>query len=129
MTQAAATSLVMMGFGPSKHYGTDAEKDLKGDDQLWHSLSSKNFIEPLIRFLKDACGQHDVKAQRVRSQLLLELVNKIEMQKHPASIARASNQAAATCNENVKNGPSLKCFSSVLVILNHGTIIQGCTPI
>ena len=40
----------------------DSEKDLKGDDQVWHSLSSKNFIEPLIRFLKDACGQYDVKA-------------------------------------------------------------------
>ena len=34
----------------------DSEKDLKGDDQVWHSLSSKNLIKPLIRFLKDACG-------------------------------------------------------------------------
>lgn len=54
----------------------DVEKDLKGDDQAWHSLSSKNFVEPLIRFLKDACEQHDVKAQRVGSQLLLAFVSK-----------------------------------------------------
>ena len=45
----------------------DARKDLKSDDQVWHSLSSKNFIKPLVRFLKNACGQYDVKAQRVGS--------------------------------------------------------------
>ena len=42
-------------------------KDLKGDDQVWHLLLSKNFIKPLVRFLKNACGQYDVKAQRVGS--------------------------------------------------------------
>ncbi|KAL6321718.1 hypothetical protein AAG906_031230 [Vitis piasezkii] len=43
------------------------EKDLKGDDQFWHWLSSKNFIEPPIR---------------VGSQLLLALVNKSEVVGH-----------------------------------------------
>ena len=60
----------------------DAEKDLKADDQFWHWLSSKNFIEPPIRFLKDAYGHHDVEAQRVGSQLLLALVNKSEVVGH-----------------------------------------------
>lgn len=32
----------------------DVEKDMKGDDQAWNSLSSKNFVAPLIWFLKDA---------------------------------------------------------------------------
>ena len=54
----------------------DVEKNLKGDDQSWHSLSSKNFVEPLIRFLKDACEKNDVKAQRVGSRLLLAFVSK-----------------------------------------------------
>ena len=31
----------------------DVEKDMKGDDQAWNSLSSKNFVAPLIWFLKD----------------------------------------------------------------------------
>ena len=54
----------------------DIEKDMKGDDQAWHSLSSKNFVAPLIWFLKDACEQHDVKAQRIGSQLLLGFISK-----------------------------------------------------
>lgn len=54
----------------------DVEKDLKGDNQAWHSLSPKNFVEPLIRFLKDACEKNDVKAQRVGSQLFLAFVSK-----------------------------------------------------
>lgn len=54
----------------------DVEKNLKGNDLAWHSLSLKNFAEPLIRFLKDACEQNDTKALRVGTQLLLAFVSK-----------------------------------------------------
>ena len=59
----------------------DSENDLKDDDQVWHSQSFKNFIEQLIRFLKNACGQYD-EAQRVGIQLSLALVNESEKVGH-----------------------------------------------
>ena len=96
-------NLIHIHRSPKCQVIEDAEKDLKGDDQLWHSLSSKNFIEPLIRFLKDACGQHDVKAQRVRSQLLLELVNKIEMVGRSYMGADAFNLMTPLLNSKINN--------------------------
>ncbi|KAL5752649.1 hypothetical protein ACOSQ2_023156 [Xanthoceras sorbifolium] len=54
----------------------DAESHLKHDNQACHSLSSRNFVEPLIRFLRDALDLHDIRAQRIGSQLLLIFVRK-----------------------------------------------------
>ncbi|KAA8531890.1 hypothetical protein F0562_006393 [Nyssa sinensis] len=49
---------------------------LKHDGQACYSLSSENFVEPVIRFLKDARDLLDIKAQRTGCQLLLALLNK-----------------------------------------------------
>ncbi|KAK4840478.1 hypothetical protein QYF36_009784 [Acer negundo] len=54
----------------------DAESHLKHDNQACHSLLSRNFVEPLIRFLRDALDLHDIRAQRIGSQLLLTFVRK-----------------------------------------------------
>ncbi|KAL5821359.1 hypothetical protein ACOSQ3_023241 [Xanthoceras sorbifolium] len=54
----------------------DAESHLKHDNQACHSLSSRNFVEPLIRFLRDALDLHDIRAQRIGSQLLLIFLRK-----------------------------------------------------
>lgn len=54
----------------------DLKKHLKYNDQACHSLSSENFIEPLITFLKDARALKDVKSQRDGCQLLLTFVSK-----------------------------------------------------
>ncbi|KAK3224135.1 hypothetical protein Dsin_011160 [Dipteronia sinensis] len=54
----------------------DAESHLKHDNQACHSLSSRNFVEPLIRFLRDALDSNDIRAQSIGSQLLLTFVKK-----------------------------------------------------
>ncbi|KAJ1408873.1 Zinc finger, RING/FYVE/PHD-type [Sesbania bispinosa] len=53
----------------------DMKDHLKSNGQGFFSLSSENFIEPLIRFLSNAYDRHDIKALRAGTQLLLELVN------------------------------------------------------
>ncbi|KAF3439348.1 hypothetical protein FNV43_RR17625 [Rhamnella rubrinervis] len=54
----------------------DLKNHLKYSDQACHSLSSENFIEPLITFLMDARDLKDVKSQRDGFQLLLTFVSK-----------------------------------------------------
>lgn len=54
----------------------DVQSHLQYNDQICHSLSSENFVDPLVRFLRDALDQHDVRAQRAGSQLLLAFVRK-----------------------------------------------------
>lgn len=53
----------------------DIKSHLKHDDEVFHLMSFEHFVEPLIRFLKSACDQHDVKAQRTGTQLLLAFVS------------------------------------------------------
>ncbi|KAF3440682.1 hypothetical protein FNV43_RR18966 [Rhamnella rubrinervis] len=53
-----------------------SQNHLKYSDQACHSLSSENFIEPLITFLMDARDLKDVKSQRDGFQLLLTFVSK-----------------------------------------------------
>ena len=45
-------------------------------EEDYHSLSFENFVEPLVRFLKDACDRCDIKAQKTGSQLLFAFVSK-----------------------------------------------------
>ncbi|XP_025013547.1 U-box domain-containing protein 5 isoform X2 [Ricinus communis] len=52
------------------------KKYLQYNDQAYHSLSFENFVGPLIRYLRDAHDQHDVKAQKAGSELLLAFVSK-----------------------------------------------------
>lgn len=54
----------------------DAESRLIHNNQASCSLSSTDFVEPLIRFLRDAQNLHDVSAQRIGSRLLLAFVSK-----------------------------------------------------
>lgn len=54
----------------------EVKNHLKYSDQTCHSMSSENFVEPLINFLKDAHDMPDVVAQRSGCQLLLEFVSK-----------------------------------------------------
>ncbi|XP_044480674.1 U-box domain-containing protein 5-like isoform X1 [Mangifera indica] len=49
---------------------------LKHSSEACYSLSSMNFIEPLVRFLRNARDIHDVRAQRVGFQLLLACMTK-----------------------------------------------------
>lgn len=54
----------------------DYETRLEHDNQVSHSLSSTNFVEPLIIFLRDARDLHDSRAQRIGCRLLLAFVSK-----------------------------------------------------
>ncbi|KAJ1420755.1 Zinc finger, RING/FYVE/PHD-type [Sesbania bispinosa] len=52
----------------------DMKIDLKYNSQALCSVSSENFIDPLMRFLSTAYDKHDVKALRGGTQLLLEFM-------------------------------------------------------
>ncbi|KAL5557310.1 hypothetical protein UlMin_039546 [Ulmus minor] len=54
----------------------DLINHLKCNDKASYSLSSENFVAPLITFLKKAIEMHDVKAQRDGLQLLLTFCDK-----------------------------------------------------
>ena len=54
----------------------DMKTHLKCDDLACLSMSSKNFIEPLINFLSSAHDLHDIRAQRAGFQLLLTFLSK-----------------------------------------------------
>ncbi|KAK8556826.1 hypothetical protein V6N13_064826 [Hibiscus sabdariffa] len=54
----------------------DIKIHLKCDDLDCLSLSSKNFIEPLIRFLSSANDLHDIRGQRAGFQLLSTFLSK-----------------------------------------------------
>ncbi|XP_021605338.1 U-box domain-containing protein 5 isoform X2 [Manihot esculenta] len=54
----------------------DVKNHLQSNLQSYQSMSSENFVDPLIQFLKDACGQCDARAQRAGCQLLLVFVSK-----------------------------------------------------
>ncbi|KAI4327611.1 hypothetical protein L6164_020050 [Bauhinia variegata] len=51
------------------------KSSFKCNYQAVDSVSSENFIEPLIRFLRDAYDLHDVRALRAGTQVLLEFVS------------------------------------------------------
>ncbi|MCH85251.1 U-box domain-containing protein 5-like, partial [Trifolium medium] len=50
----------------------DMKRGFKCNNQAFSSVSSENFIDPLVRFLSTAYDKHDTKALRSGSQLLLE---------------------------------------------------------
>ncbi|KAK8652941.1 hypothetical protein V6N13_126962 [Hibiscus sabdariffa] len=54
----------------------DMKNHLKHDDLACMSISSKNFIEPLIKFLSCAHDMRDIRAQRAGFQLLLKFLSK-----------------------------------------------------
>ncbi|GMJ08767.1 hypothetical protein like AT4G36550 [Hibiscus trionum] len=54
----------------------DMKNHFKCDDLDCLSLSSKNFIEPLIKFLSSANDLHDIRAQRAGLQLLSTFLSK-----------------------------------------------------
>ncbi|KDP27554.1 hypothetical protein JCGZ_20087 [Jatropha curcas] len=55
----------------------DVKSRLQDNDQAcYSSMSSENFVEPLIRFLRDASDQHDVRAQKAGCQLFYAFVRK-----------------------------------------------------
>ncbi|KAH0971229.1 hypothetical protein GBA52_023385 [Prunus armeniaca] len=54
----------------------DVESHLKCNPQASYSLSCKNFVEPLIKFLRDAHDLDDVKAQRDGFKLMFNFVSK-----------------------------------------------------
>lgn len=54
----------------------DVKSHLNCDDKACYSLSSENFVEPLITFIRDARASNDIKAQRDGFQLLLTFVTK-----------------------------------------------------
>ncbi|XVE82607.1 hypothetical protein DITRI_Ditri16bG0019100 [Diplodiscus trichospermus] len=54
----------------------DMENHLKCNDLDCLSMSSKNFIEPLIKFLSSAHDLHDIRAERAGFQLLLTFLSK-----------------------------------------------------
>ncbi|KAM5576440.1 U-box domain-containing protein 5 [Rosa sericea] len=54
----------------------DVQNHLKCNAEALYSMSSENFAEPLVRFLRDAHDLDDVKAQRDGFQLLSAFVSK-----------------------------------------------------
>ncbi|CAA2937909.1 U-box domain-containing 5 [Olea europaea subsp. europaea] len=49
---------------------------LMGNNEACTMMSFGNFVQPLLRFMKDAHNTHDVEAQMIGCQLLLEFVQK-----------------------------------------------------
>ncbi|XP_016651848.1 PREDICTED: U-box domain-containing protein 5-like isoform X1 [Prunus mume] len=54
----------------------DVKSHLKCNPQASYSMSSKNFVNPLIKFLRDAHDLDDVKAQRDGFKLMFNFVSK-----------------------------------------------------
>ncbi|KAG2720083.1 hypothetical protein I3760_02G019300 [Carya illinoinensis] len=54
----------------------DIKKHLNNSNEACQFMSSDNFVEPLVRFLKDANDLHDVRAQKAGCQLLLAYVSR-----------------------------------------------------
>ncbi|KAF5451446.1 hypothetical protein F2P56_026554 [Juglans regia] len=54
----------------------DIKEHLNNSEEACQFMSSDNFVEPLVRFLKDANGRHDLRAQKAGSQLLLAYVSR-----------------------------------------------------
>ncbi|CAL0331873.1 unnamed protein product [Lupinus luteus] len=53
----------------------DLKDHVKINHQAFSSVSPEDFIKPLVKFLNNAYDQHEVKALRAGTELLLELVN------------------------------------------------------
>uniref|UniRef100_A0A2P2NFV6 Bg55 protein n=1 Tax=Rhizophora mucronata TaxID=61149 RepID=A0A2P2NFV6_RHIMU len=53
----------------------DVKSHVENNEQLCHHVSYENSVEPLIRFLRYAQFQHDVRAQKSGSQLLIAFVS------------------------------------------------------
>ncbi|KAJ9172774.1 hypothetical protein P3X46_015983 [Hevea brasiliensis] len=70
------TRLSELNWGSQCKMVEDVKSHLQNNHQSCHSMSSENFVDPLIRFLKDACERHDARAQKAGSQLLLVFVSK-----------------------------------------------------
>lgn len=54
----------------------NAGNHLQHNDQACHSLTCKTFVEPLLRFLREAQDLNDTEARRIGCRLLLSFVSK-----------------------------------------------------
>lgn len=54
----------------------DIKNHLNNSEEYCQFMSSENFVEPIVRFLKDAKDLHDLKAQKAGCQLLLAYVSR-----------------------------------------------------
>nr|BAB55653.1 bg55 [Bruguiera gymnorhiza] len=68
--------LAKLGWESKCEMIEDVKSHLEDNVQPFHHISFENFVEPLIKFLRDAKYQHDVRAQRAGSKLLLAFVSK-----------------------------------------------------
>ena len=55
----------------------DVKRHLNYTEENYYYLSYENFVEPLVRFLKDAFDRHDMKAQKTGYLLLFAFVSKV----------------------------------------------------
>ncbi|KAB2008476.1 hypothetical protein ES319_D10G100600v1 [Gossypium barbadense] len=70
------SSLAMLDREAQYKMVEDKKNLLKCDDLDCVSLSSKNFIEPLLKFLSSAHDSHDIRAQKAGFQLLSTFLSK-----------------------------------------------------
>ncbi|TYI05748.1 hypothetical protein ES332_A10G111300v1 [Gossypium tomentosum] len=70
------SSLAMLDREAQYKMVKDKKNLLKCDDLDCVSLSSKNFFEPLLKFLSGAHGSHDIRAQKAGIQLLSTFLSK-----------------------------------------------------
>ncbi|KAF8409975.1 hypothetical protein HHK36_002495 [Tetracentron sinense] len=70
------SELAALPWGSQSKAVEDVRNHLRVNNQACHSMLSNSFLEPLIRFLKDALDLCDVKAQRAGAQVLLAFVSK-----------------------------------------------------
>uniref|UniRef100_A0A7N2M0S1 U-box domain-containing protein n=1 Tax=Quercus lobata TaxID=97700 RepID=A0A7N2M0S1_QUELO len=55
----------------------DVKRHLNYTEENYYSLSYENFVEPLVRFMKDAFDRHDMIAQKAGCLLLFAFVSKV----------------------------------------------------
>ncbi|KAK8608744.1 hypothetical protein V6N13_024157 [Hibiscus sabdariffa] len=94
----------------------DMKNQFKRDDLDFLSLSCKNFIEPLIKFLSSANDLHDIRAQRAGLQLLSTFLSK-----NRDGILYLNKDAYSMLSVFIDSGVTREVLDIMLVLSEHSS--------